>query len=112
MSWSLGYVSSLTSVEKTIKVDPRVPGNLDEFLFPKAKQSSSGLNSPSFLEHSLLSSLPVSVQRKMYVSSVKNSRLVGRLHNGRSEDNSSKEGFLAFFVFLLPKEDKILVSDD
>jgi len=35
-------VSSLTSIVKTIEVDPRVPGNRDEFPFP---QASSALQS-------------------------------------------------------------------
>jgi len=43
-----GYVSSLTFVVKNIEVDPRVPGNRDEFLFPQAKQCSPELDSSGF----------------------------------------------------------------
>ena len=41
------YVSSLTSVVKTIEVDPRVPGIRDEIPFPQAKQCSPELDFPS-----------------------------------------------------------------
>ena len=41
------YVSSLTSVVKTIEVDPRVPGIRDEIPFLQAKQCSPELDSPS-----------------------------------------------------------------
>ena len=41
-------VSYLASLEKTIEVDPRVPGNRDELPFPQAKQCSQEYGSPSF----------------------------------------------------------------
>ena len=41
-------VSSLASLEKTIEVDRRVPGNRDELPFPQAKQCSPECSSPSF----------------------------------------------------------------
>ena len=42
------YVSSLTSVVKTIEVDPREPGNRSDFPSPQAKQCSPELDSPVF----------------------------------------------------------------
>ena len=42
------YVSSLTSVVKTIEVDPRELGNRSDFPSPQAKQCSPELDSPVF----------------------------------------------------------------
>jgi len=38
----------MSKLEKTIEVDPLLPGNHDEFPFPQAKQCSPELDSPSF----------------------------------------------------------------
>ena len=65
----------MTSVVKTIEVDPRVPGVRDEIPFPQAKQCSPELDSPQFSVQCPFSQNLQCLQEKPIVSVVNRENL-------------------------------------